>query len=32
VQVTQVSIGFDANGGFDVKVVVMEHPEIPVPS
>lgn len=32
VQVTQISIGFDANGGFEVKAIVMEHPEVPLPT
>jgi hypothetical protein len=32
VQVTQVQIGFDADGKFEVKAVVMEHPEVPLPS
>lgn len=32
VQVTQVAIGFDANGRFEVKCVVMEHPEVPLPT
>lgn len=31
VLVTQVAIGIDADGAFDVKVVVEEHPEIAVP-
>lgn len=32
VRVTQVSVSFDADGGLEVKAVVMEMPSVPVPT